>query len=80
MVNQVGSSGENGYIVLAFLRKELNEWFGRLVIKKYWSAGRQVGTFKSANNYICRYYYSGRQVGTFIIADIFCMQVGRSAL
>ena len=51
--------------------------------------GRQVGTFKSANNYIwavgrhfniCRYYYSGRQVGTFIIANIFVIQVGRSAL
>jgi hypothetical protein len=47
--------------------------------------GRQVGTFKSANNYIwaagrhfniCRYYYSGRQVGAFIIADIFFIQVG----
>jgi len=46
--------------------------------------GRQVGTFKSANNYIwaagrhfniCRYYYSGRHVGTLKFADI-SQQVG----
>jgi hypothetical protein len=35
----MGSSGENEYIVPVFLRKELDEWFGVLVIKKYSEVG-----------------------------------------